>query len=141
MPKKFNKTLASRMCALANKGMMIEAIAKTVGVNRSTLLRWLKDGRDGKEEFADFAISFDAAQAFFEELILDDLLVNGSPKDKMNLLARRNPKDWASTQRQEVIIHNERTKLIDFLQKYLSADAFEEVLTALEEYSEELEGA
>lgn len=54
-PFMFTKEKADRLIEMIQAGATQEQAAHAVGVTRSTLLRWLREGREGVPKFADFA--------------------------------------------------------------------------------------
>ena len=54
-PFSFTKEKADRLIEMIQAGATQEQAARAVGVTRSTLLRWLREGREGVPKFADFA--------------------------------------------------------------------------------------
>lgn len=54
-PFSFSKEKADRLIEMIQAGATQEQAARAVGVTRSTLLRWLREGREGVPKFAEFA--------------------------------------------------------------------------------------
>ena len=54
-PFMFTKEKADRLIEMIQAGATQEQAAHAVGVTRSTLLRWLREGREGVPKFAEFA--------------------------------------------------------------------------------------
>lgn len=54
-PFSFSKEKADRLIEMIRDGATQEQAARAVGVTRSTLLRWLREGREGVPRFVDFA--------------------------------------------------------------------------------------
>jgi len=127
------------VCEYAARGHRLDTIASLAGVNRSTLLRWLHEGRKGNPVYQDFAINFDRNKGIFQANLLDDILQTADAKTKLSVLSRYNPQDWASTQKQEIIIQHERKKLLDLLEQHLDTSHFEAVLKVLEDFADEIE--
>ena len=54
-PFMFSKEKADRLIEMIRDGATQDQAARAVGVTRSTLLRWLREGREGVPKFAEFA--------------------------------------------------------------------------------------
>ena len=72
-PSKLTAELTKNICKWLNHGMFIEDAARMVGIHKSTLYRWIEQGRKDREEeitslYGDFcdAIELARAQANFK---------------------------------------------------------------------------
>ena len=60
-PYTFTDDIANRVISMTTDGASQKDCAKAIGVRRGTVIRWLREGRNGHPKFARFANEYDAA--------------------------------------------------------------------------------
>lgn len=100
-PLSLDETVRARILTAIEAGASRRTAALAAGVGRSTLLRWLAEGRAGVEPFASFEAEVAAAEARCELACIATVQA-ASPKTWQAaafLLERKWPRRWARVER------------------------------------------
>lgn len=85
-------------------GFSVTAAGQVIGVSKTSVMEWLRRGRDGEQPFAEFAhrtqMAKQEAQRGLEAVVLT--AARKDPKIAMAILRTRHPEDWAPAQVQRV---------------------------------------
>ena len=134
---KFTAPIRTQLIEYRRLGHTVAKCAALVKIGRSTLNGWLEKGRkESQGQYYEFYLEFTQANALFENDLIGIVRDSASPKACLELLARSD-KAWQASQKIEMVVNEEKTKLIEYLEQNISPDAFEEVLTALENYTDD----
>lgn len=77
-PSKLTAELTKNICKWLNHGMFIEDAARMVGIHKSTLYRWIEQGRKDRDEeitslYGDFCDAIELARAQAEGVYLNSI--------------------------------------------------------------------
>jgi len=130
-----------RLLALLGEGQSREAACAAVGIHSGTFRKWIAQGAEGDERWAEFSASVRHAESNVERDIVTKILTHGD-KDWRALqwyLERRFPLVWGDTRGANAKLDHERETMLDALSRALEkrglTDAAEEILRELAEGS------
>jgi hypothetical protein len=95
------------------KGNFLNTAVRSCGLSYRTVMKWKSKGRAGIEPYDKFYRDLQEAEAFFESMIIDNVISSGNPKLQLEIIARRNSANWAETKRIQKEVD---TQIEDFLE-------------------------
>jgi predicted DNA-binding transcriptional regulator AlpA len=106
-PSKLETQRTTRFLEEVRRGLSLEAAAGRAGLNRSTVWRWVAQGKDAKQggKFHEFFIKYDRACCEAEALLLERLIEVGMTEDPRWIawtLERRWPERYSLKERHEL---------------------------------------
>lgn len=124
-PTKLDDIRAKKVVDAVKRGLPRSTAARIAGVTKSTLMLWLRKGREGVDGYSDFSDRVRTAEAQAEDQIVATLrgLAATSVPACIFLLSRRNPKAWGEASKAaaeaakptEVTSSEERVSLLESL--------------------------
>ncbi len=102
-PSKFSEELGERICALHKRGLPLKSCAKKCRINRSTLQRWLKKGKEARSgKYKEFYLDWLQADAEYELYHIDHISDAPSWLAHQYLLQVRDPETYVVADKQEM---------------------------------------
>ena len=132
---KLDPAVTQRIIELIRAGNCLEVAATTAGIHRTTLQRWLRNGRDqARGRYKRFLISVERAQAECEsrDVALIAKAAASDWKAAAWRLERRLPRRYGP--RIQATIQEELNAMVDVLEKGLDRETFLKVLEVVCSY-------
>jgi transposase-like protein len=130
---KLNDELQRTIVSGVLQGNYLETVAQANGISPSTLHRWLRLGRAGKEPYQDFECAVAKARAQAEmQLVSVAMEGDGVGRAAMEFLARTRSRRFCTR-----ITTNVRDELDSFLsaaEEYMGEELFQKLLEAREDW-------
>lgn len=130
---KFTQALADKFVEIVRRGNFRETACAQVGVDPSTMRKWLRAAANGDRRFTKFVRALDEAEAEAEDVMVAAVRVAAKNDWRAAAwyLERRGPKRWGFRAGVEVSVKEEITRVIDVVEQQLGPEAAARVFTAL----------
>jgi hypothetical protein len=96
---KLTDVISTRICDLVRVGHFKRVAAQQAGIDERTLYQWIEKGDPNhpatRTIYRQFRQALEAAEAESEIILLDKITKQGTPRDLLEVLARRFPERWA----------------------------------------------
>jgi len=119
----------AKLLEAIREGVSREAACAYAGISYTTLVRWLRQGRQDEEgEFRELLVDVKQAEAELEIQVLEQIRQDlpGNPRAALSLLARRFPRRWG--ERVNITVERELTNFLNRLEARLPPEIFRLVL-------------
>jgi len=131
-PTRLTPEIAKEIVEAIGIGVPRDMAAKSVGVQPSTLYQWLAKGREGIEEYKEFAEAVEKADSLVVKRALVRITQAATKEQHWTaaawLLERKHPAEFG--QRVRVVVQEQLDEFLDALEARLPADVFRQVLDA-----------
>lgn len=117
MPKiAFNESSRLTILTSLRAGNTLKVSANRAGISERTLTNWIKKGKEEVEtHHAQFAQDVAREQAEWQAEILNNIQMDGNAKVNLDVLSRRDPKNWAATSRVISIVNDKLGEFSDYM--------------------------
>lgn len=130
---KFTQALADKFVDIVRRGNFRETACAQVGVDPSTMRKWLRAAANGDKRYAAFVRSLDQAEAEAEDLMVTTIRLAAREDWKAAAwyLERRGPKRWGFKAQVEVSVQEELQRILNVVEREVGGEAATRVLAAL----------
>ena len=130
---KFTPALAAKFVEIVRRGNFRETACAEVGIDPSTMRKWLRAAANGDKRYANWVLELDRAEAEAE-----DIMVVAIRKAAIQdwraaawYLERRGPKRWGFKAQVEVSVTEELERILNVVERELGREASDRVYAAL----------
>lgn len=130
---KFTQALSDKFVEIVRRGNFRETACAQVGVDPSTMRKWLRMAAAGDKRFARFVKALDAAEAEAEDVMVAAIRLAAREDWRAAAwyLERRGPKRWGFKAQVEVSVQEELQRILDVVERELGGEASTRVFAAL----------